>query len=243
MKIKILDKIKTQLIKHIINKYQIFYFISKVYRKTLPKKNKVLSILFLFYNIILETTFDLVTAFKFSKLERKDDYPEKEYNGPRSTMCVQLIGIIYYIYFGKKISFFNKYSAFMDVGCGTGKVLFFSKLIFNKNYGIELNSYHYKKAKKNFKNSDVTIIKENVLDLQIPSEVNFFFLFSPFSKKEDYNKLIDILINHSKDKNKKIIVILGNGNAWVKLFLKKRFNLLHKQSYFDYFENYFLSYN
>lgn len=239
------QNLKKFLLNRIINKHQIFYFISKIWRKSLPTQNKLMTIIFLFYNLILEIFFDLVTLFKFSTLIRKDDFPEKKFNGPRSSMVIQLIGMIYFIYFKKKITFFNKSSSFMDIGCGDGKVLFFSNIIFKKSYGVEINKFHTNLAKKNLKNSNVEILNQNVLskDFEIPKDVNFFFFFSPFSEEEQINNFLDKLIHHSNSQSKKIILINMNCCERLDIYLKKNFTLIGKQHFFHYFENYFFSYN
>jgi SAM-dependent methyltransferase len=193
-------RIKKFLGNRIINRYQIFYFISKIIRKTFTTQNKFKTVLFLFFNIIVEILFSLITLLKFSTYVRKDDDLTKNYNAPFNSMVIQLIGMIYFIYYNRDQSLFHKNSSFMDIGCGNGKVLFFSNIIFNKSYGIEVNSYHAKLAKKNLQNSNVEILNEDFLspDFIIPKDVNFFFFFSPFNKEEHLKVFVQKLTNHGK---------------------------------------------
>jgi len=104
-------------------------------------------------------------------------------------------------------------------------------LNFQKVYGLEIDSSVYKKVKNNFlSNHNISIHNENFFNYEIPKNIKFFFLFSPFKNDNDYLKLIDILINHSKNNNNKIYVLLSN-NRSKDFFLDKNFNLEFAKSY------------
>ena len=217
---------------YLVKRYNIFLFCYKFFLKSFKKKNNKFFLILIFSLIILiEIIFETLTLFKFSKADKENsDQEEQNFTVPRSTICLQLINMIFKIKSDASINFLLKTEAFMDIGCGYGKVIFFYKIFFKKLYGVEINKTVFQKLKKNFSNDlrKVSLINENYFSILIPKEVGFFYLFSPFHLDELYNDLIDSLINHSKNNNKKIFVILGNKRC-LKLFLQKKFKIISHQ--------------
>ena len=94
-------------------------------------------------------------------------------------------------------------------------------------------------------NSNVEILNEDFLspDFIIPKDVNYFYFFSPFNKEEHLKVFVRKLTNHGKVNKKKITLILYNGGSQIDFYLKQNLILIHKQSFFHYFENYYLRLN
>ena len=138
--------------------------------------------------------------------------------------------MIFKIKINKLTRYYSRREAFMDIGCGYGKVIFFYKIFFKKLYGIEINKSVFKELKQNFPNNSkkVSLINDNFFSITIPKEVGFFFLFSPFNLDKLYTNLINTFISHSKTYNKKIFVILANKRS-LEFFLEKNFKIIHHQ--------------
>ena len=213
-------------------KYNIFLFSYKFFKKSLKKKNNKIFLVLIFLLIIfIEIIFEIITLFKFSRAEKKSpDKEEQDFTEPRSTTCLQLINMIFEIKINKLTRYHSCREAFMDIGCGYGKVIFFYKIFFKKLYGIEINKSVFKELKQNFPNNPkkVSLINNNFFSITIPKEVGFFYLFSPFYSYKLYNNLINTLIGFSKTYNKKIFVILGN-KRFLEFFLEKNFKIIHHQ--------------
>ena len=227
----------------LIWKYSSVNIIYKFFKKKLIKipnfPAKFLVIIQLIIVIFDEIIFDLITKFKFSKITSEES---KDQSGlQRSTLKKQIKDLSEYV----KNNFKNlENDCFLDIGCGYGKVLYFMKnLNFQRVYGLEIDSSVYKKVKNNFiSNHNISIHNENFFKYEIPKNIKFFFLFSPFKNDNDYLKLIDILINHSKNNNNKIYILLSN-NRSKDFFLDKNFNLEFAKSYLGKsYNSYVLSY-
>lgn len=216
----------------LVKKYNIFLFFYKFFYKSLKKKNNKIFLILIFLLIIfIEIIFEIITLFKFSKAEKGNpDEEEQDFTEPRSTTCLQLINMIFKIKINKLTRYYSRREAFMDIGCGYGKVIFFYKIFFKKLYGIEINKSVFKELKQNFPNNSkkVSLINDNFFSITIPKEVGFFFLFSPFNLDKLYTNLINTLIGHSKTYNKKIFVILANKRC-LEFFLERNFKIIHHQ--------------
>ena len=215
----------------LIWKYSSLNIIYKFFKKELIKipnySAKFLAIIQLIFIIFDEIIFDLITKFKFSKITSEEN--SNQFNSPRSTLKKQIKDLKEYV----KNNFKNlENDCFLDIGCGYGKVLYFMKsLNFQRVYGLEIDSSVYKKVKNNFiSNHNISIHNENFFNYEIPKNIKFFFLFSPFKNDNDYSKLIDILINYSKNHNNKIYILLSNERS-KDFFLDKNFNLEFTKSY------------
>lgn len=82
--------------------------------------------------------------------------------------------------------YIKKNDVILDYGCGKGRVDFFlSYQTRAKSIGIEYNPRIYEKAIENKKraiSSDrVEFIKESAEEYQVPTDVNRFYFFNPFS--------------------------------------------------------------
>ena len=216
----------------LVKRYNVFLFCYKFFLKSFKKKNNKIFLILIFILIILiEIIFETLTLFKFSKVDKENSNQEEQnFTEPRSTICLQLINMIVKIKTDASIKFYSKKEAFMDIGCGYGKVIFFYKIFFKKLYGVEINKTVFEKLKKNFSNDlkKISLINKNYFSILIPKEVGFFYVFSPFHLDVLYNDLIDSLINHSKNNNKKIFVILGNKRC-LEFFLQKKFKVISHQ--------------
>lgn len=205
----------------------LYKFLKKELIKITNLHEKFIVLIQLMIIFFDEIIFDAITCFKFSINISEKNY--KKFNGPRPTLKKQIVDFTKYL---KKNFQDLENICFLDIGCGFGKVIYFMKnLNFKKIYGIEIDNYVYRKVKNTFShNKSISIYNENFFDYQIPKNIKFFFLFSPFRYNQDYLKLINILIKYSKKNNIKIYVLLSNKRS-KEFFLSKKFKLEFTKSY------------
>ena len=136
------------------------------------------------------------------------------------------------VFFLKYFKNLSNYSA-IDIGCGSGKVLYgIEKLNYKKIYGIEINKYYFETCKKNFINKkNIEIINQDFFDCNI-SDIKFFYIFSPFVSDEMYEKLFNIL---QKLNSNIIIICFDTDKLSQKLMLSKDYECIFQKEYLQKF--------
>jgi|TARA_B110000467_G_C18269175_1_gene451238 SAM-dependent methyltransferase len=138
----------------------------------------------------------------------------------------------YFLYKIKKKIKNHKFYRFIDLGCGSGRVIDF----FNNNYpkkkyvGVEygLKEFEYSKSifkrKKNIKilNKNFTQIKYNKM------KIDCFFLNNPFVNDKKFVKFFNMLINNNNFNKKKIFIFVN--------FKKKTISNLQKIKIIDNYQ-------
>ena len=138
----------------------------------------------------------------------------------------------YFLYKIKKKIKNHKFYRFIDLGCGSGRVIDF----FNNNYpkkkyvGVEygLKEFEYSKSifkrKKNIKilNNNFTQIKYNKM------KIDCFFLNNPFVNDKKFVKFFNMLINNNNFNKKKIFIFVN--------FKKKTISNLQKIKIIDNYQ-------
>ena len=119
-----------------------------------------------------------------------------------------------------------KFSSFVDLGCGSGRIIYFFNKSFKikKIFGIEYFETQYSYCKNIFKQDKNIKIKKTDFSKFNFSKNNFniYFLSAPFKKSNDFisfmNKLIKI-----KGNKKKIIVVINYDIQVIKRVKKLKF--------------------
>ena len=117
----------------------------------------------------------------------------------------------YFIYKISKFINIKKISGIVDLGCGTGRLTnFLNYKTDAKIYGYEIDKETYQIANLN-KNQDVTIVNENILNIDFESlDAECFIFNGPLYKSEhraDFEVLINTIHNCMKKKQKKYYII------------------------------------
>ena len=117
-----------------------------------------------------------------------------------------------------------KFKNFVDLGCGSGRVIgFFNKKFKSKFFfGIEYDLNEYKFAKKIFKeNKNILISNSNFLGFKHNKfKADCYFLNNPFTSDNTFKKFINSLIKQIPN-NKKVIFVFVNFNFKVIKSIKK----------------------
>lgn len=73
----------------------------------------------------------------------------------------------------------------LDIGCGKGIAIYIFSKYFKRIYGVELDKEIFKICEKNLYNLDINanIYNINIIDYTISDDVNYIFMFNPFSNK------------------------------------------------------------
>ena len=119
-----------------------------------------------------------------------------------------------------------KFSSFIDLGCGSGRIIYFFNKSFKikKIFGIEYFETQYSYCKNIFKQDKNIKIKKTDFSKFTFSKNSFdiYFLSAPFKKSNDFisfmNKLIKI-----KGNKKKIIVVINYDIQVIKRVKKLKF--------------------
>ena len=127
----------------------------------------------------------------------------------------------------KELSFLN----FIDLGCGSGRIIeFFNKNFPDKNLiGIEYYTPQYEYCSKIFKNNNnIKIIQSDFTTTNLLQyDADCFFLSAPFKKKSDFIKFMKNLT--ALPFNKKILLIIVNYN---KKIIEEFKNIKFIESYY-----------
>ena len=197
------------------------------------------------FRIISDYKFSLITIVFFELL-----YLIKGYKGNRFDFMSNNIPCPYYfLYKIKKTLKNNNFYRFLDLGCGSGRVInFFNKNFYNKNFiGIEYFSDQYEYCKKNFQNqNNIKIIQADFTRSDFfQYDADCYFLNNPFvsntqyfaskpniksillKKNSELIEFIEKIINFSLKKN--ILFIFVNYN---KKIIEKLKNIRCIESYY-----------
>ena len=111
----------------------------------------------------------------------------------------------------KKMLNEKNFTKFIDLGCGSGRVIdFFHKNFKNKNFlGIEYFDKQYKICKNNFANEkNIEIIQSNFIKLDVfKYDSAYYFLNAPFKRSEDFLNFIQTMQNYHVKKNFLVITV------------------------------------
>ena len=138
------------------------------------------------FRIISDYKFSLITIVFFELL-----YLIKGYKGNRFDFMLNNIPCPYYFLCKiKKTLKNNNFYRFLDLGCGSGRVInFFNKNFYNKNFtGIEYFSGQYEYCKKSFQNQkNIKIIQADFTRSDFfQYDADCYFLNNPFVSNTEY---------------------------------------------------------
>ena len=162
-------------------------------------KNSIESV-FLYKKKIFKVIFyEILYIFSYSKsnhfIKPPDNYPAP----------------YYFIYKISKFINSKKITSIVDLGCGSGRLTnFMSDKTDAKIYGYEIDKESYHAAYQN-KNHNVTMVNENILNIDYETlDVECFIFSSPLYKSEhlaDFELLINKIHKGMKKKQKKYYII------------------------------------
>jgi len=144
--------------------------------------------------VILKNLFRIISSYKFSLITIvffELLYLIKGYKGNRFNFISNNIPCPYYFLFKiKKILKNNNFYRFLDLGCGSGRVInFFNKNFYNKNFiGIEYFLDQYEYCKKSFQNQkNIKIIQADFTKSDFfQYNADCYFLNNPFVSNTKY---------------------------------------------------------
>jgi len=132
-----------------------------------------------------------------------------------STMAHNIPCPYYFLTKIKKALKKNNFETFIDLGCGSGRIInFLNKNIPNKKFiGIEYFSNQYEYCTKIFdKNNNIIIKKEDFTKYDfLQHESDCYYFNNPFKKDSDINEIVDKIVKANLNK-KKILFIFVNFN-------------------------------
>ena len=170
------------------------------------------------FRIVKSHKLSLVTIIFFELLYIIKGYKGNRFNFSNNEYMTDNLPTPYYFLIKiKKVLKNNNFSSFLDLGCGSGRVInFFDKTFDNKNFiGIEYFPKQYEHCKKIFqKNKNIKIIQGDFTKLEISKHnADCYFLNGPFKKKEEFLNFIEKIKKSSL--NKKILFVFINCNRKV----------------------------
>jgi len=168
--------------------------------------------------IISDYRFSLITVIFFELLYLIKGYKgNKFYFSSNDWMSDNIPCPYYFLFKIKKNLKNNDFSKFLDLGCGSGRVIdFFNKNFLDKNIiGIEYFTEQYTyckkifKEKKNIKIIQADFTKSNFLQY----DADCYFFNNPFKKDPEFTEFIERTINYSL--KKKVLFIFVNYNKHI----------------------------
>ena len=210
--------------------------IKKNLKRNISFSKKIKIIVELIYILINEIIFEIRSKFKFiDTSEIKINGNENYKNNRRPTLINQINDTNKF--FLKYFKSLNNYSA-MDIGCGSGKVLYgIEKLDYKKIYGIEINKHYFDTCKKNLINKkNIEIINQDFFDYNI-SDIKFFYLYCPFVSDDMYDKLLNIF---QKLNSNIIIICFDTDQLEQKLLSNKDYECIFQKEYLQKFRKTFI---
>ena len=126
----------------------------------------------------------------------------------------------------------NNFHTFLDLGCGSGRIIdFFNKNFFNKEFiGIEYLSDQYEYCKKIFQDDQkVKIVQADFTKYYfLRYNADCYFFNNPFRNDSDVIEVVDSIFNFTQNK-KEILFIFVNFNKKIIETLK---NIKYIESYY-----------
>ena len=181
--------------------------------------------------IIIDYRLSLIKIIFFEFIYIFRGYKGNNFDFSRNlTMSDNIPCPYYFLLKIKKILKNNKFNTFIDLGCGSGRVLnFFNKKFNNKNFiGVEYFYDQYSQSKKLFnKNENIEILQGDFTKMDLYKEnADCYFLNNPFKNDSEFIIFFENLINYvSRDKD--IFFIFINYNFNVIKNLKKIIPIEH----------------
>jgi SAM-dependent methyltransferase len=174
----------------------------------------------------------LIVYFEFIYLIK--GYKGNKFNFSDNALMTDNIPCPYYFLYRIKKTLQNyNFNKFIDLGCGSGRVIdFFNKNFPNKNLlGVEYFDEQFIYSEKIFKkNSNINIIKSDFTKIDLLLlDADCYFLNDPFSKSADFISFIEKIVKLSL--KKKTLFVFVNCDKKIISNLK---NL-------QYIENYYLN--
>jgi len=196
-----------------LEKFKLYMF---YFKNSVRNRGFLNTLYFLFFEFWHEKKFKINTK----SIECR--FSDSAYNHYQAASYVVLKKVFSVSYIEKK--------AFVDVGCGKGRVLKYALYKgFSKCYGIELDEAVLQIAKENLKDEisegKCVLWHKNVLDCALENNFTTFFLFNPF-KEIVMQCFIEKLLQHRLKINEPIQVIYVNPIC-LNLFQDKGFEIKH----------------
>ena len=165
-----------------------------------------------FFRIIKDHKFFLIPIILHELIYFLKGYKGFKFNFSNNNEMSDNIPCPYYflIKIKKKLNEKN-FTKFIDLGCGSGRVIdFFHKNFKNKNFlGIEYFDKQYKICKNNFANEkNIEIIQSNFIKIDVfKYDSAYYFLNAPFKRSEDFLNFIQTMQNYHVKKNFLLITV------------------------------------
>jgi len=130
-----------------------------------------------------------------------------------SVMTDNIPSPYYFLYKIKKIISKYDFKTFIDLGCGSGRVIdFFNKSFSDKNFiGIEYYEEQYKYCKKYFiKNKNINLINSDFTKFNfLKYNSDCFFFNEPIKDQDTFIKALNAIINFKHRKNNILLIFLN----------------------------------
>jgi len=164
--------------------------------------------------IVKSYKFHLIAIIYFEFLYLMKGYKGNKFNFRKDELMADDIPCPYYFLLKiKKTLAKNNFSKFLDLGCGSGRIIdFFNKNFSSKNFiGIEYYSSQYDYCKKIFKNEkNIEIFQADFTKSDFfKYNADCYFFNNPFKKNSEFIKFIEKTVNSSLNK-KNILFIFVN---------------------------------
>jgi len=132
---------------------------------------------------------------------------------------------------------FYKSKSFLDVGCGSGDLVFEASKIVKKCIGIDFSSQMIKFAKKNYKNNKLKFINEDFFNYSLKEKFDLISA-NGFIEYLSLNDIVKFLKISNKTLNKNGYLIFGTRNRLYNLYSLNKFSLneLKKKSFNKFYE-------
>ena len=168
------------------------------------------------FRIIGDYKFSTIIVLFFELLYLIKDYKGNRFNFSNNDLMTDNIPCPYYLLFKiKKNLKNNNFLQFLDLGCGSGRVIdFVNKNFPNKNLtGIEYFTIQYEYCKKIFrKQENIKIVQADFTKLDLAQyDADCYFFNDPFKKNSEFVACMERIINSSL-KKEKILFIFVNFN-------------------------------
>ena len=157
------------------------------------------------FRIIGDYKFSTIIVLFFELLYLIKGYKGNRFNFSNNDLMTDNIPCPYYLLFKiKKNLKSNNFLKFLDLGCGSGRVIdFVNKNFSNKNLtGIEYFTAQYEYCRKIFqKQENIKIIQADFTKLNlIQHDTDCYFFNDPFKKNSEFVKFMEKIINSSPKK-------------------------------------------